>query len=155
MAVLRPASAKDTPGIHELIAGIFADYAYVLDVEQEDPHLRAPGAHFRDRGGEFWVVEQDGRIRASGAVLLHPDSAELKSLYVHRSLRRQGWGRRLTLAAIEHARQAGRQRVILWSDTRFEEAHRLYESLGFLRTGERHIDCTNSFSEYGYELWLD
>jgi len=150
----RPVEPADIPGIHALIAAIYADYDYVLDVEVEDAHLRDPGAYFRCTGGEFWVVSDAGRIVATGAALLHPDCGEIKSVYVHRAIRRRGWGRRLTNLALAHIRAAGRRRAILWSDTRFTEAHRLYEALGFRRTGRREIHCTNSFAEYGYELEL-
>lgn len=153
-AVVRPARPEDTPAIHALIARVFADYDYILDVVQEDAHLRDPGPYFRSSGGEFWVVEQDGRIIATCAVHLHPEAGELKSLYVAHEHRRRGWGRRLTQMTIEHARRAGRPRMFLWSDTRFVEAHRLYESLGFVRSGLREIRSTNSFSEYRYEREL-
>lgn len=152
--MLRAATANDTPGIQALIAGVFADYGYVLDVEREDPHLRDPCAYFRSNGGEVWVVEEEGVIVACAAVALHAQAAELKSLYVSHAHRRRGWGRRLTQMAIEHARRAGRGSMLLWSDTRFAEAHRLYESLGFRRTGERSTVCTNMFSEYRFEQSL-
>jgi len=87
-------------------------------------------------------------------VLLHADAAELKTLYVHRSLRRQGWARRLVQMAIEHARLRGRQQMILWSDTRFLDAHRLYTNMGFLQTGKRELEDSNNSIEYGFELAL-
>lgn len=40
---------------------------------------------------------------------------------------------------------------MLWSDTRFEDAHRLYERLGFQRGGERELDDVNETTEYRYE----
>ena len=48
------------------------------------------------------------------------------------------------------AEQIGR--LILWSDTRFDQAHRLYERMGFQRTGERVLpDDLNQTREYGFE----
>lgn len=154
MAVVRPVQAEDVPAIHALISGIFADYGYVLDVQNEDTHLQAPGEYFRHTGGEFWVVEENGQLIATAAVYLHADAGELKSLYVRRDQRRCGLGRRLTELAIEHARRAGRMRMFLWSDTLFTDAHRLYESMGFVRTDIRNIRATNEFSEYRYERAL-
>ncbi len=154
MFVTRPATAVDTAAIHELIARIYADYNFVLDVEQEDPQLREPAAWFGARGGEFWVVEHDGRIVASCAVYLHDGAAELKELYVDRSVRRRGLARALMARAMAFARAAGMRRMILWSDTLFTEAHRLYESLGFRRGPTRDVRCTNVFSEYFYEREL-
>ena len=154
MPLLRPTIPQDVPGILSLIAGVFAEYDCTLDAENEDTHLLNPGPYFRARGGEFWVVEDEGVVRATGAVLLHPDAGELKSLYVHPALRRQGWGRRLTELAIDYARQHAKPRMILWSDTRFRDAHRLYRSMGFHQFGERDLHDSNNSREYGFEMSL-
>ncbi|HEY0544399.1 MAG TPA: GNAT family N-acetyltransferase [Pyrinomonadaceae bacterium] len=152
---LRPTIPEDVPSILSLIDGIFAEYACKLDAVNEDRHLLAPGPYFRASGGEFWVVEDDeGAILATAAVALHLDAGELKALYVHPKLRRHGWGRRLTGLAIEHARRAGRPRMLLWSDTRFQAAHRLYRSMGFTEFGERELHDSNHSREYGFELSL-
>ena len=154
MSLLRVVRQEDVPSILLLIDGVYAEYGCKLDAENEDRHLLEPGAYFRADGGEFWVVEEDGTIRATVAVQLHKDASELKSLYVHSSLRRQGWGRRLTNLAIEHARQHKRQRMFLWSDTRFADAHRLYRSLGFKECGYRELNDSNNSKEYGFEMSL-
>jgi putative acetyltransferase len=143
---------EDVPGIHALIGEVYAEYDCVLDVETDERHLLEPGAYFRAHGGEFWVVEKGGRICATAAVLLHEDAGELKSLYVHPTLRRQGWGRRLTLLAIDYALAHGKRKMILWSDTRFLDAHRLYRGLGFSQTGMRELHDSNNSVEYGFEM---
>lgn len=152
--LLRPVEQRDVPSILELIDGVYAEYGCKLDAENEEPHLLAPGNYFRADGGEFWVVEEKDIVRATVAVHLHPDASELKSLYVHSSLRRQGWGRKLLSLAVEHARRSGRERMFLWSDTRFEDAHRLYRSFGFSDCGYRELHDSNNSKEYGFELQL-
>ena len=150
--LVRPTEAADVPAILALVGGVYREYGCVLNAEEEDTHLLDPGPYFRQRGGEFWVVESAGAVRATSAVELHPESAELRCLYVHAALRRQGWGRRLTELAMQYARNAGRGRMVLWSDTRFVAAHRLYESLGFWRTGrERELHDSNDTREYEFE----
>jgi N-acetylglutamate synthase-like GNAT family acetyltransferase len=149
--VVRPTVPADVPGILALVGEIYAEYGCVLDAEHEDTHLLDPGPYFRARGGEFWVVESGGAVLATGAVALLADAGELRSLYVHRCLRRQGWGRRLTERAMQHAQGAGRQKMVLWTDTRFLAAHALYESLGFRRCGVRELHDSNQTREYGYE----
>ena len=126
----------------------------MLDAKREERHLLEPGPYFRAHGGEFWVVEENGMIRATAAVMLHEDSGELKTLYVHSSLRRQGWGRRLTDLAIDFARAAEKRKMILWSDTRFVDAHRLYRSMGFSEMGIRDLKDSNNTVEYGFEMSL-
>ncbi len=154
MPVLRPATKEDVPSILRLIDGVYAEYGCKLDAENEEQHLLDPEAYFRADGGEFWVVEEEGAVRATVACLLHTDASELKSLYVHQSLRRQGWGRKLTNLAIEHARLHERPRMFLWSDTRFTDAHRLYRTLGFQQCGYRALNDSNNSKEYGFEITL-
>ncbi len=151
---IRQAESADTPGIHALISEVYAEYDCILDVERDERHLIDPGPYFRSKGGQFWVLETGGRIAATGAVMIHADSAEIKTLYVHASIRRQGWARKLIDLAVAHALASGRLRMILWSDTRFTTAHRLYEELGFRRTGHRELEDLNRSKEYSYELDL-
>ena len=150
----RPTVPEDVPGILNLIAGVYAEYNCVLDAENDERHLLEPGAYFRAHGGEFWVVEENGVIRATVAVMLHADAGELKTLYVHPSLRRQGWGRRLTELAMDYARSRGKTKMILWSDTRFLDAHSLYRSMGYREIGIRELHDSNNSVEYGFELSL-
>ena len=145
---------EDVPGIHKLIAGVYAEYDCVFDAERDEHHLLEPGPYFRAHGGEFWVVEQDGVIRATCGVLLHEDAGELKTLYVHPSLRRRGLGRRLTNLAMDYARRRGKRKMILWSDTRFADAHRLYHSMGYRQIGTRELHDSNNSVEYGFERSL-
>lgn len=152
---VRPTVPEDVPGILALIGEVYREYDCVLDAEGEEPHLLEPGPYFRAHDGEFWVVEDEGKVRATVAVMLHEDAGELKSLYVHADLRRQGWGRRLTELAIAHARSRGLRRMILWSDTRFTSAHRLYRGMGFQETGVRELHDSNNTVEYGFEKELD
>ncbi|HVF48634.1 MAG TPA: GNAT family N-acetyltransferase [Pyrinomonadaceae bacterium] len=156
MMLLRPAREPDTAGVHALIAHVYVEYGCSLNVEEEE-HLQRPGPYFREHGGEFWVLEDDGAILATVAVVVHAaeDAAELKSLYVDASLRRQGWGRRLVGVASEYALRSGARRMFLWSDTRFVEAHGLYRSMGFRELdGTRELHDSNNSVEYGFDKSL-
>ena len=154
MPTLRPTVPQDVPGILALIVEVFSEYGCVLDAEHEDTHLLDPGPYFRERGGDFWVVEQEGRIVATVALALHGDAGEIRCLYIHRSLRRQGWGRRLSEMTMDVARQAGKRRMILWSGTRFVEAHALYRAMGFSQHGTRELHDSNNTVEHGFEITL-
>ena len=154
MPTLRPTVAEDVPGILALIGQVFGEYGCVLDAEHEDTHLLNPGPYFRERGGDFWVLEEQGQILATVALALQGDAGEIRCLYVHRSLRRQGWGHRMSEMTMDLARQAGKRRMILWSDTRFVEAHALYQALGFSRCGVRELHDSNNTVEHGFERAL-
>jgi len=150
---IRPARPDDTPRIHRLIAGVYAEYGMTLVLEDAaERHLLDPGGYFRASGGEFWVaMEGEDRLLGTVALLLHPEGGELKSLYVHRSARRRGLGRFLVRRVIDAAREAGRRRFFLWSDTRFVQAHALYRSLGLVEFGVRDIEDSNASREIGFE----
>jgi ribosomal protein S18 acetylase RimI-like enzyme len=154
----RPLRPADVPSIHALIDRCYREYGLRLNLADEcEAHLRDPGPYFRAGGGEFWVMTDDeGLARATAALYLHSDNprAELKSMYVDVACRRRGLGSRLTRLVIAEARRRGRREVVLWSDTRFEAAHRMYESLGFVRTGRRELTDSNNSSEWGYVLAL-
>ena len=154
MPTVRPTVARDVPGILALVSEIFAEYGCVLDAEHEDTYLLDPGPYFRQRGGEFWVVEEGGKIIATVGVVLHERAGELKCLYVHRSFRRRGWGRELTELTMDFIRHAEKKRMLLWSDARFLEAHRLYRTIGFTRRGTRELHDSNNTTEFGFEVSL-
>ena len=57
----------------------------------------------------------------------------------------------LLATAEAHARAAGATRLVLWSDTRFDRAHRFYEKRSYVRHGPIRVlhDISNSL-EFGY-----
>ena len=56
---------------------------------------------------------------------------------------------------IATARAAGATHLMLWTDTRFIQAHAFYEALGFVRApGTRALDDISRSVEYRYDLPL-
>lgn len=149
---LRPVRDGDSAGLIELIGETWAEYpGMVLDVDAEEPWMRAPATSFAEWEGAFWVVPRPGSRRLDACVGVQPArtstrpagtpepgfAAELKSLYVAAPARRRGYGARLVRQVEQWSRDRGLHRVELWSDTCFADAHRLYERLGYVRTGRR------------------
>ncbi len=83
--------------------------------------------------------------------MLDGKTAELKSLYVREDFRRQNLGENLIKLAVKSASMKGRSEIILWSDTRFTNAHRLYETLGFKPLGKRELKDINKSIELGFK----
>jgi predicted GNAT family N-acyltransferase/RimJ/RimL family protein N-acetyltransferase len=131
---LRPVRDEDGPALERLIAGCWSEYpGCVMDVDNEEPWLRAPATAYAEKQGVLWVV---GDVTACiGMRPLAPGTVELKSLYVSAPARRGGLGGRLVRRGERWAHEQGAGRIELWSDTRFLDAHRLYERLGYVRTG--------------------
>ncbi len=147
------ASAGDVPDVVALIGRVFAEYGFVYDPSVEVPDLLAFARHYGPPRGAFFVVRQAGRVVGSvGVERLDPDSAELHRLYLDAALRGRGTGRALVETVLDWCREQRVSRLVLWSDTRFEQAHRLYERMGFRLTGERTLaEDINQTREYGFE----
>nr|WP_281433496.1 GNAT family N-acetyltransferase [Microvirga splendida] len=142
-----------------MIAICYVDYpGCFVDPHEDLPDLRAPGTAYRETGGAFWAVEDErGRVCACVAVDF-PDSgtAELHRLYVRPDQRGRGLGSRLVHRAEAHARSNGAARMVLWSDTRFVTAHRLYARLGYVQAGEqRQLADISQSAEYRFEKSLE
>jgi GNAT superfamily N-acetyltransferase len=150
---VRDARDDDSWDLVGLIAACWAEYpGCILDVHGEEPWLLAPATTYAEQGGHLWVAEMGGRVVASVALrpAAEPDRVALKSLYVARAARRRGLGQRLVALVEAEARRRGAAHVELWTDTRFADAHRLYERLGYTRgpdTRELH-DLSRSVEYY-------
>jgi GNAT superfamily N-acetyltransferase len=165
---LRPVRDTDGPALEVLIGGAWSEYeGCVLDVDAEERWMRAPATtysgdetpgHGRYRGA-MWVVEDataPAGLAASVAVReTAPGTVELKSLYVSPAARRRGLGAALTHRVEREARRRGAQVVELWTDTRFADAHRLYERLGYVASGQtRDLHDLSNTREYYYTRQL-
>ena len=145
--------SADVPGVVELIGRVYLEYGFVYVPEIEVPDLYRFDQHYAAPRGAFFVVREGSAVVGSvGVERLEDGSAELHRLYLDARLRGRGTGRALVEAVLEWCRSQNVARLILWSDTRFDQAHRLYERMGFQRTGERVLpDDLNHTREYGFE----
>jgi putative acetyltransferase len=161
---IRDARDDDAAGLIELIGSVFAEYpGCLLDVDGEIPELRAIASHFAAVGGRFWVAElpgaSGGPLRVVGCGGLSPASepggVELRKLYVHEDARRTGLGTAFCDLVEAEARRRGAAYVDLWSDTRFDKAHRLYERRGYVRgPATRDLHDISHSTEYYFRLAL-
>ncbi len=88
---------------------------------------------FKPGREQAWIAERDGAML--GAVLLADagdDVGQLRLLHVERAARGLGIGRALVDQCVGFARDAGYQRVMLWTQDVLIHARRLYESAGFI-----------------------
>lgn len=151
---VRPVADTDSESLIALIGGIWAEYpGCVLDVDAEEPWMRAPATAFVASGGRCWVATVDSAVVAVVGVrpASEPGTWELKSLYVAAAARRSGLGAALTDLAEAQAIERGGARMLLWSDTRFIDAHRLYTRLGYRATGRtRDLHDLSNTTEYEF-----
>ncbi len=151
---IRDGRDEDAEGFIALIGACWSEFpGCVLDVDGEVPELRALATYFREAGGALWAAEDQGRIVGMVATRpLREDGAwEIGRMYVAAEARGTGLAHRLLDQAEAHARVHGAERLVLWSDTRFEAAHRFYEKRSYVRQGSIRIldDISNSL-EFRY-----
>lgn len=150
---IRPVTDRDAQDLFGLLALCFADYpGCFVDPHDDLKDLRALGAP-RPKDGIFWVTEDEtGRVCACACVdFPEAGSAEIHRLYVRPDQRGKGLGSYLIRAVEQHARGKGATRMLLWSDTRFTDAHRLYKKLGYTQTDQmRELGDISNSSEYHF-----
>lgn len=155
LAGLRPVRDTDTAELIALIGAAYAEYpGCVLDLPGVDDDLLAPATAAAAKGGRWWVLERAGRVLGSvGAGPVDGDGqVELKRLYLDPAVRGQGIATAFVDHVERHAAGLGAVGVVLWSDSRFAPAHRRYQQIGYVTTGEhRYLDDPSETTEYRFQ----
>jgi GNAT superfamily N-acetyltransferase len=151
--VLRAGRDDDAAGFIALIGACWAEYpGCIMDLDGEVPELRALASYYASQGGALWAAEADGAVVGMVATRPLEDGAwEICKMYVAAAHRGAGLANALIDAAEAHARAGGAQQTKLWTDTRFERAHRFYEKRGYVRHGPlRALNDKSNSVEYHY-----
>ena len=104
----------------------------------------------------LWIVEMDGVVIGSLAIVrISSSEAQLRWFLLHPKARSKGFGKHLMEEAIEFSRNAGYERIILWTFNKLETAIALYKRYGFEKTDEKtHTIWGRLITEEKYELTL-
>ena len=133
--------ALETPNQPEALALLTASHALVASLYPAESNHMLSVAELMGPGRAFLMARRGGRAVGCGAVVLDPDGAELKRMFVPETDRGQGLGRRLLAAAEAAAWAAGARVVRLETGVRQPEALGLYRSAGYVERGP--------FGDYG------
>ena len=146
-ARVRPAVAADSAAAAVVVRTVYDEYGFTWDEGGYHADLLDVEAAY----AAFFVAELDGRIVGTAGLSEH---GSLERFYVVPEARGAGAGSALLAAVAEEARSRGRARLEIWSDKRFEDAHRLYRRHGARVVGERVHDDPDSSHEWGLVLDL-
>jgi DNA-binding MarR family transcriptional regulator/GNAT superfamily N-acetyltransferase len=103
-----------------------------------------------------WIAEKDGaRVGAVFIAKASDEVAKLRLLHVEREARGLGIGKRLVEECIRFARQAGYQKITLWTQSILHAARRIYEQAGFrVVHKEQHHSFGKNLTAETWELDL-
>jgi GNAT superfamily N-acetyltransferase len=151
--VIRAGHDGDADGFIAVISACWGEYPSIkIDIDGELPELRALASYYAGKGGALWTAEADGQVVGMIGVVPRAEGAwEIVRLYMLPRCRGTDLAPRMLGIAESHARATGAIRLVLWSDTRFERAHRFYEKRSYVRRGPINVlhDISNSI-EFGY-----
>ena len=99
----------------------------------------------------YCLFDQDKLIGTVALKKLDENTVELKAMYLDRSYRGKGLGRRLMDKIVDEAKRLGYKSIVLDSMSQYKDALRLYERTGFKNT-ERYND--NLFADVFMKLDL-
>ncbi len=127
----------------ELHGRIYADeFGWNSDFEDLVATLFVQFATKHDPATErFWVAELDGERIGCVFVVRNADNpsiAQLRCLLVDPKARGHGIGQRLVNECIAFAKQAGYEKIMLWTNDVLVSARRIYEAAGFSLMKEEH-----------------
>lgn len=154
---LRLASQDDIPALIRVIEDVFIEYGWDFVAKDELPDFLDYENYFESNTMQpgkprLFSVERasDGvKPRICGCIALkyNAEGAYLSRVYLQENVRGKGAGQWIVEEVMGISRLEGSAEMHLWTDTRFEAAHKLYEKLGFVKTNEiRSLhDINNSF----------
>lgn len=121
--------------LHGILYAEEQGFDHTLDAYVAGPLAEFAMAHSpRER---IWIVECDGKIVGSAAIIEFSESAaQLRWLLLDPDVRGIGLGRRLVEEAVEFSRSAGYSSVFLWTVDALTPAAAIYQSVGFRKTEE-------------------
>lgn len=165
---IRPATNADASATRELVFGVLGEYGLLAEHQGVDADLSDIQANYVSRGGFFDLVFEEtalnppSRVQYArplhcdggyesvsgptliGTVGLYPrDSrvAELRKMYLLKSSRGRGIGKKMLEHVLARARTLGFRRIELETSSKLVEAIGLYTKYGFVLFQPEHMAC--------------
>ncbi len=118
------------------------DVEQVIAIDQASFSLPWPERTFRYEVAENsaarpWVLDVDGRVAAMIVVWFILDEAHVATIATHPDFRRQGFGRKLLVHALNTAKEEGAKTALLEVRVSNDMAQEMYRKLGFVEVNRR------------------
>ncbi len=138
---MRLASQDDIPAIRAVLLCVRLEYGVLGEHGASDTDLDDLESNFFRGGGCFEVVEDALKqiVGCAGLRPLNPCRVELCKMYLERSARGRGLGKRLLDDLLAAARRSGFQEVWLKTNSLLTEAIGLYTKHGFQPVDAEHL----------------
>lgn len=159
--LIRPVAKSEYARVGDLTAAAYEGLAGFVNVDGYLDALRDVEGRVRD--AEVFVAEVAGKI--VGGITFVGDSASplsewddemasgIRMLAIAPGAQGMGLGRKMTQFTIDRSRTLGKQRMLLHSADIMHSAHRLYESMGFVRVPDMDFSV-ETVNLLGYRLEL-
>jgi GNAT superfamily N-acetyltransferase len=120
----------------------FADYGYNHVHEAYCARVAVEFILGADKGrSRAWLAKKQGKVVGSIFIVERPNNqAQLRLLFVDRSLRGVGLGRWLVEESVRYCRTCEFDVVYLWTVEGLDRAISIYESVGFTRVAEKSVE---------------
>ena len=107
-----------------------------------------------DIGGTVVYFSDMKYYGSGGAASNEVNASGFRLLAVDEKARGMGIGKKLSLACIKKAKQAGHRQIIIHSTKAMKVAWEMYEKLGFIRSEELDF-IQEDLQVYGFRLYID
>jgi ribosomal protein S18 acetylase RimI-like enzyme len=147
---IREAGAEELDEVETLVKTAYREFQPLMPAAAWNRWMENISETLHGAAGVVLVAEDQGRI--SGAVKFYPDAAQahlgqwptgaasMRLLAVPPASRGRGYGRLLTQACLNRARDLAIPTIFLYTGTFMAAARQLYEKLGFQRAPELDRD---------------
>jgi putative acetyltransferase len=140
MIELRDYQKGDEPEVMNLLKTVLAGYGLKTNPALTDSDILNIEQSYLRNNGAFKVLTDDKKIIGSfGIFKISTNICELRKMYLYKSYHGQGLGRRMMIDAINVAKCLGYMEMVLETNSRLEEAKRLYEKFGFKEYQPDHL----------------
>lgn len=150
MCRIVPYEHEHRDGIVHVVKNVFDEYGFTWETDGYCRDLYDVPTHYLGTGGMFWVILDYEQVVGCAGMRLHAERSELHRMYLLRTYRGRGLGRKILETCLAYAGERGCRSMQAWSDVKLVNAHRLYVKLGFVCNGQRICDDPDQSLEHGF-----